>query len=90
MLRINPLVLSVCLFDGSSVMRESRHEGKVCEGSQWELQGSFKLCFAVATSPTSPYKRRNWLYSADQDGDSEWRGAEVVAERAPKQQERGG
>ena len=50
----------------------------------------FKLRFAVAISPTSPYKRRNWLYSADQDGDSEWRGAEGVAERAPKQQERGG
>lgn len=44
------------------------------ERSRWELQGIFKLCFAVAISPTSPYKRRNWLYSADQDGDSEWRG----------------
>lgn len=45
---------------------------------------------AVAISPTSPYKRRNWLYSADQDRDSEWWGAEGVAERAPKQEERGG
>lgn len=52
--------------------------------------GRFKLRFAVAISPTSPHKRRNWLYSADQDGDSEWRGAEGVAERAPKQEARGG
>lgn len=44
--------------------------------------GDFKLCFSVAISPTSPYERRNWLYSADQDGDSELRGAEGLAERA--------
>lgn len=58
-----------------------------------EVGGSyraFKLHFAVAISPTSPYKQRNWLYSADQDGDSEWRGAEEVAGQAPKQQEKGG
>lgn len=64
------------------------------ERSRWELQGIFKLCFAVAISPTSPYKRRNWLYSADQDGDSEWRGPGPgpggVAERAPKQAARAG
>lgn len=52
--------------------------------------GRFEPCFAVTISPTSPHKRRNWLHSADQDGDSEWRGAEGVAEWAPKQEERGG
>lgn len=42
-----------------------------------EVRGSyraFRLHFSVAISPTSPCKQRNWLYSADQDGDSEWQG----------------
>lgn len=49
-----------------------------------EVGGIFKMCFAVAISPTSSYKQRNWLYSADQDGDGKWR--EGLAERAPKQE----
>lgn len=53
-----------------------------------EVSDVFKLHFAVAISPTSPYKKRNWLYSADQDGDGKWQGAEGVAGWSPMQEGR--
>ncbi|TNN76002.1 hypothetical protein EYF80_013765 [Liparis tanakae] len=52
-------------------MRERAGMKKRClreVGGSRGLRGVFKLRLAVAISPTSPYKQRNWLYSSDQDG----------------------
>lgn len=68
MLRTDLLGLSVCLLDNSAVMK-SRRRATV----SGRRRQRFKQ-FAASILPMSPYRQRNWLESADQGGDSRWRG----------------